>query len=510
MAELDLAGRSARELAQLIRSREASPVEVLDAHLAVIERVNPALNAIITLAADEARAAARAAEAAVRRGETVGPLHGLPLAIKDVTETAGIRTTFASPLFKDHVPGEDAEVVRRLKAAGGIVLAKTNTPEFACGANTDNQLFGPTRNPWNPALSPAGSSGGSAVAVATGMVPIAQGTDFGCSIRIPAAFCGIVGLRPTPGLTPNHPMPLAWDPGQVHGVLGRSAEDAALMLDAIVGFSRISPISVAPPWQSALAEVERREDLKGLRVGYASDIAGIGVDAEIDRVCSASAERLRNAGASIEQVAFDASDGKDAYQTWRGLWMVGQQYENLGQLERFGGNLKGNVESGLKLGARDIAAAELKRQEVFHRFRALFERFDVLLTPAAPVKPFPVEENFPDEINGRKLTNYVDWIAPAFLVTLVGLPAASAPAGLTRDGLPVGMQIVGPRFEEPLILGIAKLLHRTSDVSWPPDFDPARRTTATSTQTSPSSRSARRASSTLLSRKARISPLPTP
>src|SRR4029077_12418612 len=194
MIDVSLTRRSARELARLIRSGDVSPVEVLDAHLAVIERINPKLNAIVTLAAGQARDAARAADAAVARGEPLGALHGLPVAIKDITPTAGIRTTFASPLFKDHVPDEDAEVVRRLKASGAIVLAKTNTPEFACGANTNIALFGPTRNPWNPALSPAGSSGGSSVAVATGMVPLAQGTDFGCSIRIPAAFCGIVGI----------------------------------------------------------------------------------------------------------------------------------------------------------------------------------------------------------------------------------------------------------------------------------------------------------------------------
>ena len=287
MVDVSLTRRSARELARLIRSGDVSPVEVLDAHLAVIERINPKLNAIVTLAAEQARDAARAAEAAVVNGEPLGALHGLPVAIKDITPTAGIRTTFASPLFKDHVPAEDAEVVRRLKASGAIVLAKTNTPEFACGANTNNALFGPTRNPWNPALSPAGSSGGSAVAVATGMVPLAQGTDFGCSIRIPAAFCGIVGIRPTPGLTPNAPMPLAWDPGQVHGALGRDAEDVAFMLDSMVGLSRLSPISVAPPWASALAEVERARDAKGLRVAYVSDIAGIGVDAEIDSICRA-------------------------------------------------------------------------------------------------------------------------------------------------------------------------------------------------------------------------------
>ena len=468
MADETLARKSARELGALMRSRAVSPVEVLHAHLAVIERLNPGLNAIVTLVADRAKEEARAAEAALMRGEQAGPLAGLPVAIKDVTLTAGIRTTFGSPLYRDYLPEQDAEVVRRLKAAGAIVLAKTNTPEFATGANTVNALFGATRNPWNPALSPAGSSGGSAVAVATGMVPLAQGTDFGCSIRIPAAFCGIVGIRPTPGLTPNYPMPLAWDPGQVHGPLARTAEDAALMLDAMVGFSRLSPISVAPPWNSALAEVERCNDARGLRVAYAPDIAGIGVDAEVDAVCRNAAHALRGAAAAVEDIAFDVSDGRDPYQTWRGAWMVGQHFARLAQLEQFGPNLKGNVKAGLKVTALDVATAEETRQRLFHRFRELFERYDVLLTPAAPVKPYPVEMNFPNEINGRKFENYVDWIAPAFLITLMSLPAGSVPAGKTGDGLPVGLQVVAPRFEEPRILSVAKLIQQFHPIGWPP------------------------------------------
>jgi amidase len=471
MVDPSLTRRSARELARLIATRAVGPLEVLDAHLAAIARLNPVLNAIVTLAADQAREAARAAERAVLDGTPLGPLHGLPVAIKDITPTAGIRTTFASPLFRDHVPAEDAEVVRRLKQAGAIVLAKTNTPEFACGANTNNALFGPTRNPWNTALSPSGSSGGSAAAVATGMVPLAQGTDFGCSIRIPAAFCGIVGIRPTPGLTPNYPMPLAWDPGQVHGPLARSPEDAALMLDAMVGLSRLSPISVAPPWASALARVERTSDAKGLRIAYASDIAGIGVEQEIDAICRSAAQRLGEAGARVEEIAFDVSDGRDPYQAWRGAWMVGQQFERLARIEAFGPNLKSNVQSGLGITALDLAAAERTRQDVFHRFRALFERFDLLLTPAAPVKPFAIELNFPNEINGRRFENYVDWIAPAFLITLVSLPAGNVPAGKTSDGLPVGLQIVGPRFEEPLILSVAKLVQQANPIGWPPNVD---------------------------------------
>jgi len=468
MSDNTLVRQSARELARLIRNRAVSPIEVLDAHLAAIAALNPKLNAIVTLAEESAREHARRAEQAVMKGEPLGALHGLPVGIKDITQTAGIRTTFASPLLKDNVPSEDEEVVRRLKAAGAIVLAKTNTPEFACGANTNNALFGPTRNPWNPALSPAGSSGGSAVAVATGMAPLAQGTDYGCSIRIPAAFCGIVGIRPTPGLIPSYPKPLAWDPGEVHGPLARDAEDAALMLDAMVGFSRISPISVAPPWQSALVELERREDIKGLRIAYVSDIAGIGVETEIDAICREAAAALGKVGAHVDHIAFDASAGRAPYQTWRGFWMVGRQYERLAHVDAFGPNLKGNVEAGLKLTATDYAAAEQTRMAMFDRFHKLFERYDVLLTPAAAVKPYPVEMNFPDTINGKSFENYIDWIAPAYLITLVSLPAATAPAGVSHDGLPIGMQIVAPRFEEPLILRVARLIHRTSNVGRPP------------------------------------------
>jgi len=468
MPDESLARKSARELAALIAKRAVSPLEVLDAHLAVIARVNPKLNAIVTLAAEQARQRAQAVEAAVIRGDALGPLPGIPVAIKDLTLTSGIRTTYGSTLYRDNVPNEDAEIVQRLKAAGAIVLGKSNTPEFGAGAHTVNAVFGVTRNPWNDARSPAGSSGGSAVAVATGMTALAQGTDFGGSVRVPAAFCGIVGIRPTPGLTPNYPAPLAWDFGQVHGPLARSAEDAALMLDAMTGLSRASPISVAPPWPSVLAEVARCENARGLRVAYTGDIAGVGVDAEIEAICRKAALGLEQAGAAVEEIAFDVSEGRAPYQTWRGAWMVGRQFSRLARLEEFGANLKGNVQAGFKVTALDLAAAEEKRQEVFHRFRKLFERYDLLLTPAAPVKPFPVEMNFPDEINGRKLDNYVDWIACTFLITLVSLPAASVPAGLTRGGFPVGLQVVAPRFEEPRILSIAKLVQQANPIGWPP------------------------------------------
>lgn len=468
MASADLTHMSARELAANIRSRRVSPVEVLEAHLAAIARLNPALNAIVTLAIDEARAAAQAAEQAVLAGNELGSLHGLPVVIKDVTPTAGIRTTFGSPLFNDYVPTEDADVVARLRKAGAIILGKTNTPEFAAGANTVNAVFGATRNPWNPALSPAGSSGGSAVAVATGMVPLAQGTDFGCSIRIPAAFCGITGIRTTPGLIPNKPMHLPGDAGQVHGPLARDAEDAALMLDAMIGLDPLWPMSATAPWSSASERMQAKADPRGLRIAYVSDIAGIGVDPEIDAICSGAVQGLSAAGVEVEEIAFDVSDGIPAYKTLRGAWMVGQQLDMVDRLYEFGSNLAGNVRDGLALSALDIARAEHVRESMIARFASLLRRFDFLITPAAPISPFPVEQNFPASIGGRKLANYIDWIAPAFLVTMVGLPAGSVPAGKTNAGLPVGLQIVGRRFAEPEILALMCTVEQASGIGWPP------------------------------------------
>jgi len=468
MPDLGLTKLTALALRDLIRSKDTSAVEVMAAHLAAIEAHNPALNAVVTLAGDRAMADARAADAAVADGDDLGPLHGLPVVIKDITETAGIRTTYASPIYADNVPDEDAEVVTRLKRAGAIVLGKTNTPEFAAGANTVNSVFGATRNPWNTDLSPSGSSGGSAVAVATGMAPLGQGTDYGCSVRIPAAFCGIVGLRTTPGLIPNDPMPMPWDPGQVHGPLARTAEDAALMLDAMTGFDPMWPISVAPAWDSALDVVVADDGVAGLKIAYVPDIAGIGVDREVGRVCREAADRLAGDGAIVEEVAFDASAGRPAYLTMRGEWMVDQQYRRLDKLDRFDKNLAGNVRQGLDLRVRDTAAARDGQEAVWRQFRDLFARYDFLLTPAAPVEPFPVEQNFPDEIGGKKLENYVDWIAPAFLITLVSLVGGSVPAGISGNGLPVGVQIVGPRLSEPRVLALAKHIQQANPVGWPP------------------------------------------
>jgi amidase len=459
----------ALELARLVRDRAVSPVEVLDAHLAAIERFNPRINAIVTLAAERARADARAAEAAVMRGEPLGPLHGVPVGIKDETPTAGIRTTWGSMLHADHVPTEDAEVVTRLVRAGCILLGKTNTPEFAAGGNTVNRVFGATRNPWNPALSAGGSTGGGAAALATGLVALAEGSDFGGSLRIPAAFCGVVGLRPTPGLVPRVPNALPWHEQNVNGPMARTAEDLAAMLDAQSGPSRRSPASRPAPWRSALEIVAAVRDARGLRIAYCADLGGVGVEREIETACRAAAFALRDAGAGVEEVEFDPSGAREAFTTLRALAMVGTHFERLDRLDVLNDNLAGNIRAGLAVHATDVAAAEAQRLAIWRRFERLFARFDLLLAPTVPVAPFPVEQNYPAEIAGRRIENYIDWVASTFIPSLCTLPAASVPAGRSRAGLPIGLQIVGAQLSEPTLLACAKLVAHANPVGWPPD-----------------------------------------
>jgi len=469
MATAMLTHLSAAELARLIRTKKASPVEAVEAHLAAIERVNPAVNAFCTVVPEKALAWAREAEKAVKKRAKLGPLHGVPVAIKDLTPTAGIRTTWGSTLLRDHVPTEDAEVVLRLKAAGAIVLGKTNAPEFGAGANTVNRVFGATRNPWNTALSASGSTGGGAAALAARLTPLAEGTDFGGSLRTPAAFCGVVGLRTTAGLVPRHPAVLPWHDQSVAGPMARTAEDCALLLDAMTGLSAKSPLSAPAPWKSARERLAKARNLRGLRLAYAPDLAGIGVDDEIERLCRMAACNLRAAGATVEETEINLSDGRDAFLALRGEAMVGNHLARLERIGELADNLAGNIRAGLALTVSDIARAEHKRAEIWHRWRALFEKFDLVLTPAAPVPPFPVEKNYPEVIKGRKLQNYMDWIGTNFLVSLAALPAASVPAGLTAAKLPVGLQIVGPRFSEPSILIAAKFVEEAHPIGLPPN-----------------------------------------
>ncbi|MXW65812.1 MAG: amidase [Gemmatimonadales bacterium] len=453
----------AREQARRIRAGALSAADLLRACLTRVARHNETLNAIVT-PNPAAEAEAAAVDAALADGTDPGPLAGLVVGIKDVTETADLRTTYGSPLFADHVPEEDALVVRRLREAGAVILGKTNTPEFAAGGNTWNEVFGVTRNPWNPALSAGGSTGGGAVALATGMISLAQGTDLGGSLRIPASFCGIAGLRPTPGLVPTVPAAYLWDDLQSTGLMARDPEDVAFGLRAISGPDPASPVCAPePPWPEP-----GTADLAGGRWAYCGDIARIGIDSGVEAACGEALASLRSAGAQVDEVDLDLSWAWDAFLALRGHWFVSHFEAELHRVDAFGPNVSANLRSGLALTPAEIGGAENVRRRVREELLALLDRYDVLLTPCMAIPPFPAEQNYPETVGGRPMATYVDWIAPTFLLSMPGLPIACVPAGLDSAGLPVGLQVVGPPRGEGRALAIGSAIGRARPIGLPP------------------------------------------
>lgn len=454
----------ATEIKELMAKGEISPLEFLEATLEQLQRLNPVINAVVTIAENALDEARKLTEHYSKKKSL--PLYGLPVGIKDVTPTAGIRTTFGCPLYADYVPEEDALVVQRIKAAGGIILGKTNTPEFATGGNTFNDVFGVTRNPWNPRLSAGGSTGGGAAALATGMIALAEGTDLGGSLRIPASFCGVVGLRPSPGLIPTYPSEYLWDNMQVTGPMARSAGDIALMLQSVAGPSPLSPVCQPTAGRNFLSAVEAAS-LKGKKIAYAPDIAGIGVDDEIREICRNAALELAQAGAQVEEMELDLSYGWEPFLFIRGFWMVAQQYQRLDQVEKFGDNLKGNIKSGLQVTMEQLGRAEHIRGKMWAQFYEFFQKYDHLLTPCMAIPPFPVEQNYPSTIAGKPMKTYVDWIAPTFILSLTGLPVGCVPCGLTREKLPVGMQVVGPPRNEEAVLATMTVMQELFPIGFP-------------------------------------------
>ena len=463
MSMTDIPDVSATELRRRITAREVTAVEVVEACLDRIALLNPTLNAIVT-PNPRALEDAQTLDARLRRGEEPGPLCGVTVGIKDVTPVAHVRTTYGSPIYSDHVPGEDALIVQRLREAGAVILGKTNCPEFAAGANTFNDVFGRTRNPWDPDRSAGGSTGGGSAAVAAGMIALAEGTDLGGSLRIPAAFCGIVGLRPSLGLVPIHPTDWLWDTLQVAGPMARTAEDVALMLQVIAGPSDLSPL-VQPVTGRDFVAGTRRERRR--RLAYCPDVAGIGIEADVERVCRDAAFALRENGATVDEIELDLSGARAAFIALRGLWFATQMFPRLEMQDRFGPNVAFNVRAGLQVTSRDLAAAENYRGQLWHRFRELFTRYDHLLTPCVAVPPFPVEQNYPTTIGGKAMETYIDWFAPTFVLSLTGLPVASVPAGLDQSGLPVGLQIVGKQFGEEDVLAVAGAVQRLRPIGVP-------------------------------------------
>ncbi len=443
---------TAVEMLELLRTRQVSAVELLQAHLRRIEEVNPRVNAIVTLAAERALAEAEEADRDLARGHRRGPLHGLPVAHKDLTETAGIRTTYGSPLFADHVPAHDSLVVRRMRQAGAITVGKTNTPEFGTGSHTVNDLFGATRNPYDLSRSAGGSSGGAAAALAAGMVPLADGSDMGGSLRNPASFCNVVGLRPTPGRVPSPSPTAAWFTLGVPGPMARTVTDLALLMSVISGFDAASPLAVT---ESGAVFAEPLEtDLTGLRVAWSPDLGGLPVDPETARVTADAPAVLAGLGARVEQVELKLSGAEEAFRTYR-AWYYALSYGSMPR-ERLGANVRWNVERGLEVTGADLARAERLRSALYRRMNAFFDTYDVLLAPVSQVPPFPVDAPYVTEIDGEPMPDYLAWMRSAYWISVLHAPAASVPCGFTSTGLPVGVQIVGRPFDD---LGVLRLAH---------------------------------------------------
>ncbi|MER7154316.1 amidase [Streptomyces lydicus] len=434
----------ATDLAARLRRREISAREVVQAHLDRIERVNPAVNAIVTLDAEGALAAAAEADARLARGAEVPPLHGLPIAFKDTHLTRGMRTTFGSPLFADHVPDEDDVVVDRLQRAGAIRLGKTNVPEFAAGSHTFNRVFGTTRNPYDPTRSAGGSSGGAAAALAAGLQPLADGSDMGGSLRNPASFCNVVGLRPTPGRVPPQPGGDLWDTLAVPGPMGRTVADTALLLSAMAGPDPRCPIGLETPGAAFRVPLDR--ELRGLRVAWTPDLGGLApADPDVRAVLESQLPVLDELGWRVDIACPDLTGADETFRTLR-AHSFDLAFGGLLDADReaLKPSLARNVEEGRRLTTADLVTATATRSRLHLETLEFFSRYDLLLAPVSQVTPFDAELEYPQEVAGRPTKTYLDWMRSAYLISVLGVPALSVPAGFTPAGLPVGMQFIGP------------------------------------------------------------------
>ncbi len=444
---------SAVELAQAIRARKLSAVEVMRAHLAQIERVNPKVNAIVTLTAEQALQDAQAADAALARGDQVGPLHGLPVGYKDLTETKGIRTTFGSPIFKDNVPQHDALVVERMKKAGAITIGKTNTPEFGAGSQTFNKVFGETANPYDLTKTCGGSSGGGAVALACGMTPLADGSDLGASLRNPASFCNVVGMRPSIGRVPSYPAKIAWNTLGVPGPMGRTVQDVALQLSVMAGFDSRAPTSIAQGGSQFAAPLTR--DFKGTRIAWSIDLGGLPFETQVTNAVAPQRKTLESIGCLVDDATPDFTDADEIFKVFRALEFEAKHGRTLDQHRALmKDTVVWNIEEGRKLTGAQIAAAEVKRTALYQRLHRFMEKYEFLLLPTMQVAPFDIKKPYIDEINGIKLPTYIDWMKSCYYITVTGYPAISVPCGFTPEGLPIGLQIVGRHQDD---LGVLQL-----------------------------------------------------
>ena len=452
---------TALEARRLIGAKRLSPSELLASCVARIEVVNPAVNAVVAMDVEAAEATARGVEAAQMRGEALGALAGLPLGIKDLEETKGLRTTWGSPLFRDHVPTRDEGMVTRLREAGGVVLGKTNVPEFGLGANSRNAVYGATGNAFDNTMNAAGSSGGSAVALATGMVPLASGSDTGGSLRNPAAFNGIVGFRPSPGLVPAERRGHGWSPLPVLGPMARNVPDLCLMLSAMASDDAADPLAYtlhARPvrGEPALFSPPRRIDLAGLRVGCTEDFGQALVEGVVRRRFRQVVEALRPLVREAVDATPDVSGGDEAFEVLRATGVLASHAVKVRETpELCGPNMHANVAESLRYSLADHADALTRQTGIYRDFQRFFAVHDILVTPAITTSPRPWRELYPAHIDGQPTRTYFHWLALAYYVTLVGHPAISLPLGLDEKGMPFGLQIVGPRGGDAFLLGVA-------------------------------------------------------
>jgi amidase len=451
----------ARELARRVREREVSCRELMTAYLARIDGCNPHVNAICTqIPEEQALALADEADRCRGRGDELGPLHGLPIAIKDLSATRGIRTTMGSPILADNVPEQDSLLVQRVKEAGMLVVGKTNTPEFGTGSHTFNSLFGTTRNPHNLEKSAGGSSGGSAAALASGMLPLADGSDMGGSLRNPASFCGVVGLRPSLGRVPHWPGVMAWQCRLgVEGPMARDVEDCALFLSVLAGPDERDPLSIQEPGATFAQALQT--DFRGARVAWGGDLGQTVVAREVKEICEASLGAWEAAGFRVEHAHPDLSGAMESFKVLRAAYYAEFGAPLLSEhRELMKDTVIENIETGLNLTGRDITRADAVRTRLYSNLLAFFEDHDFLVLPAAQVLPFDVETEWVDEIDGQPLSSYLDWMSICCVITPFGLPAISVPCGYSASGLPVGLQIVGRPRADLEVLRAARALEQ--------------------------------------------------
>ncbi|MGI9333370.1 MAG: amidase [Gammaproteobacteria bacterium] len=456
-AELD-----AVQARRLIGAGELSPLELLASCISEIERIDPVVNALITKAFERARAEARSAEAAVLRGRALGPLHGLPVAIKDIQATAGIRTTYGSADFEHNVPEQDDGIVARIRAAGGVVIGKTNVPERSIGANTVNRLFGATANPFDVDLTCGGSSGGSAVAVATHMAALATGSDHGGSLRIPACYCGVVGLRASPGVVPNEQRAITQTHYSVQGPMGRSVADTALLLSVIAQRSnrtRLDPMAF--PLEAADFAALRRRDVAALRVAVTADLGGVMVSESVRRTFAERVARLERLVAVCDWHPIDLTGAPDVDWHLRQDVFVTQYAREAGNWdESFNPNVRVTYESALATPMADIARARRLQMELYQTFAAIFDDYDLVICPGVSIPPFPWKHLNPRFIDGQPVQNYMAWLALTSSITVVGHPVVALPFGLDSRGTPFGIQVIGPMYGDRDLLEAALALEQ--------------------------------------------------